>query len=252
MSHISFGSGLLVARAVDNQGVVTGTPTKFGTLQDASVDFTASAKELFGQYNYPVAVARGTSKIMGKCKFASLDMRVYNELFFANTLTLGKQRMIAIDEASTVPTTPFQITVANSATFKKDYGVRNTLTGVPLIRVASAPTTGQYSVVEATGIYTFAAADTTVAVLITYEYEPVAAAGEIITISQTMLGVAPRFQISLATLYDGNMFTLALNACVSTKWAFGTKLEDFNIPDFEFAAFADNGGIVGTMSGKRI
>ena len=249
--QVSFGSGTLVARATDANGVPTGTPQKFGVLQGASVDFAGNIKELFGQYQFPVAVARGTMKINGKASAANLNARLYNELFFNGTLTTGKERKLAINEAGSVGTTPFQITVAGAATFKRDYGVTDAATGVELIRVASAPATGQYSVNETTGVYTFASADTGKAVLLTYEYEPTITDGEIITINNQLLGVAPRFQVNLATLYDGKMFVLTLNACVSNKFSFGTKLEDFNIPDFEFSAFADNAGVVGQMSTRR-
>lgn len=251
MSHVSFGSGQLVARATDANGVVTGTPAKFGIIQGASVDFSATNKELFGGYNYPVAVARGTSKITGKASMANMDARLYNELFFGSGVTTGFERKLALDESYAILAT---VTVAGASTYKKDYGVVNGTTGVQMIRVASAPVAGQYSVVESTGVYTFAAADVTAAfpVLITYEYLPVSLPGEVVTINQQLLGVAPRFSMALATLYDGKMFVLTLNACVSNKFSFATKMEDFNIPDFEWSAFADNAGIVGTMSTKRV
>lgn len=253
--RIAFGSGTLAARAVDNTGAVVAgtTPSKFGVLQSASVDISATAKELFGGYQFPVAVARGTSKITGKASSANIDTRMYNDLFFNGVITAGKQRLLAVDEAASVPAaTTYTITVTGAATFKKDYGVKYAQTGVPFIRVASgSEAQGAYSVDEATGIYTFHADDASAAVAITYEYEPTSANGEVVTITNNLLGVAPVFQMNLATQYNGKMFVLTLESCVSTKLSLATKMEDFVIPDFEFSAFANDAGIVGYMSTRK-
>lgn len=252
--QIAFGSGTLAARAVNSSGAVVGSPGKFGTLQSTSVDISASTKELFGGSVFPVAVARGTSKITGKSSAASINLRQYNDLFFGGTLTSGKQRQLAIDEANTVPNAagPYTVTVTGAADFKKDYGVVYADTGVPFILVASgSEAAGSYSVDEATGIYTFSAADASKAVRITYEYEPTVADGDTLTITNQLIGTAPIFQCNLATIYNGKMFVLTLEACVATKLSLATKLEDFMIPDFEFSAFANDAGIVGYMSARK-
>jgi hypothetical protein len=253
MPRIAFGSGTLAARAVDSNSAVVGTPAKFGILQNASVDISASTKELFGGSMFPVAVARGTAKITGKASSADINIRQYNDLFFGGTLVTGKQRQLAIDEPNTVPAAagPYTVTVTGASSFKKDYGVAYAATGVQFIRVASgSEAAGAYSVDEASGIYTFAAADASAAVRITYEYEPTVADGTTLTITNQLLGTAPIFQVNLAALYAGRMFVLTLEACVSTKFSLATKLEDFMIPDFEFSAFANDAGIVGYMSAR--
>lgn len=73
------------------------------------------------------------------------------------------------DEPQTIPATPFQVTT--DFTWIADTGVTFALTGMPLVKVTGTPTAGQYAVDDA-GVYTFAAADTGLGVLITYSYVP--------------------------------------------------------------------------------
>ena len=73
-------------------------------------------------------------------------------------------------EAWTVPSTPFQVTAAGPyGNWASDQGVTYA-NGTALVKVATGPAVGQYSV--AAGIYTFAAADAGAAVLISYGYVP--------------------------------------------------------------------------------
>jgi len=236
---IVFGSGTLWGQS----SAANSTPTKFGALQGVSIDIGFGTKELYGQQNFPITVARGTGKITCKASNATFQARAFNDLFFNGTLSTGKV-VTALDEAGTVPTTPYTITVSNAATFKSDLGVIDKTTGNIMQRVASAPATGQYSVNEATGVYTFAAADTTKPVLISYQYT-VAANGSTIIIAQSLLGAATTFRTVLSTSYAGQQIDLQLNACVASKLSFATKTEDFSMPDFEFSCFADASGEVG-------
>src|SRR5262249_30641195 len=145
------------------------TPYKFGILQDATIDFKGDLKKLFGTKQFPVAKARGKIDVSCKAKIATLDPGMLNQLYFGQTAAAGLTTIVE-DEAGTIPATPFQITVTNHSTFVHDYGVIDTATGKQLTRISAdgtgTPVTGQYNVAEATGIYTFAAADTTLAVKI--------------------------------------------------------------------------------------
>jgi hypothetical protein len=75
-----------------------------------------------------------------------------------------------LNEARTIPPTPgpYTITATHAADFVEDLGV--TKAGVPMVKVASAPAAGQYAVNVATGVYTFAAADQNLAVVLRYRY----------------------------------------------------------------------------------
>lgn len=238
---IVFGSGSMFGVNV----AAGSTPAKFAALQGVSVDLGFNVKELYGQNNFPITVARGTGKITCKASNATFQARAFNELFFNNTLQAGNRVITALDEAGSVPAaSAFTVTVTNAATYKSDLGVVDKATGSLMQKVASAPTAGQYSVNETSGVYTFAAADASKAVLISYQYN-VVAGGSTIIIAQNLLGAAPKFKTVLSCRYDGQQIDLQLNACVATKLSFATKQEDFAMPDFEFSAFADDSGEVG-------
>lgn len=241
MSQYQFGSGNAFG-LVTAGGIVV--PRKFGTLQEISLDFTFNVKELYGQFQFPVTVARGQGKIAGKAKFANLNGAMINDLFFSASNATG-QTLSAIGEAATIPASPFQVTVANGATFKEDLGVTYAATGIALTRVVSGPTTGQYSV-NGSGVYTFAAADTTLGVLIDYGYT--ATSGNTTTIGNALTGLAPNFALSLPMKYNGKTCYMKMNACVSSKLTIATKLEDFVVPDFDFSCFADASNTIGSIS----
>ncbi|TDV04686.1 hypothetical protein [Paraburkholderia caballeronis] len=247
MSQYAFGAGSF-------WGVATGanpTPNRFGALQSASVDFTANTKSLFGSYQLPLAVGRGTMSVEGKAQAGQFQGRILSDLFFGIGKSNG-QTLVADGEAQTVPAaTPFTVTVANAgaegAGFGIDLGVRDAETGQPLTCVASAPATGQYSV--AAGTYTFAAADAGKAVLIDYTYQPSSnAVGETVTMTNPLIGTAPSFKSVVSQTFNGERVTLTLNRCVASKYTFETKLEDFNIPEFDFSAFVDPSNTLGIIS----
>lgn len=77
---------------------------------------------------------------------------------------------IGAQHAATIPTTPFQITVTQGATFADDLGVINLTDGKPMVRDATASATNVYSVNTTTGVYTFNTADAADSVLIMYRY----------------------------------------------------------------------------------
>lgn len=247
MAIYTFGAGELFGVRTD---VSNPTPIHFGVLQDVTIDFNATNKPLYGQYQFPVAVARGQGKIDGKAKFGQIYGRLFADLFWGTSLSAG-QTTVALNEADSIPATPgpYTITVTHSVAWTEDLGVVFTSSGIALTRVASAPTTGEYSV--AAGVYTFAAADQALAVTINYLYT-IASTGQEFTQANPLIGVQPVFQTVLHTKYNGpNGLVYAdviLKSCISTKLTMQTKLEDWMIPEFDFAAFADTSGNLFTTS----
>jgi hypothetical protein len=216
---------------------------QFGILQDVSIDFSGDIKELFGQYQFAVDSARGKIKISWKAKAARLIGKQVNDLFFSET-SASPMVNVAVDEAGTIPGTPFNVTVSNSATFVSDGGVYFVSTGLPLTKVASAPAAGQYSV--AAGVYTFNTADTGKAVLISYQYTA-ASGGNGFTINNHAMGYGPIFQILFTSTYKGKQFNCQLNACRASKLAIATKMDDYTIPEFDGSAFADASNTIGKI-----
>ncbi len=248
LQQYNFGAGTLFLVRTD---IAVPTPVRIGTLQNVTIDMSFTVKELYGQYQAPVAVARGQQKITGKAKIANFSARQLNEAFLGQTLAVGEQIQI-VDEGgpngTAIPATPYQIVVANGASMSSsapgiDCGVFNAGTGVQMTRVASAPTAGQYSCDMTTGTYTFSSADEAagVKVVISYAYFETTT-GNRITAYNQLMGASPTFRMQLGEGFGGNNSCLTLYAAIPTKMSWDFKNEDFTVPDFEFSAFADSLG----------
>jgi hypothetical protein len=195
--QLAFGAGALWGNRTDVTGTGIG-PDQFGILQDVQIDFDWTTKELWGQFQFPVDIARGQGKIAGKAKFARIFGAIYGDLFFGQS-----------------------------------------------------PAAGQYSVNLATGVYTFAAADANAAVAISYLYN-VSSAGKKLVLTNQFMGYTPTFK---ATFYTTKTtqgaaagLALVLNACTASKLSLPTKTDDYEIQEFDFSAFADATGTIGTLS----
>jgi len=238
----SFGSGVLIGTRTD---IINATPVNFGLVQEVTIEETAGVKELYGQFQYPLAVARGSIKTTGKAKVARISGLAFASLFYGVTPVAG-QLATAFAEAAVVPAAvPYTVTPANSATFVDDAGVVYATTGLPLVKVASTPAAGQYSL--AAGVYTLSASDAGKALLLNYTYT-VAATGQKFPVLNQLTGTTPTFQAQFYTTFQGQAISLKLNACTSSKLSLQTKLEDFVVPEFDFSCFADATGTVMTWS----
>lgn len=234
MQH--FGSGLLVGKVTGGNNLPANqTGRIFGILQDISIDFDFDLKPLYGQYQMPVGMGRGKMKIPGKAKIADIRARMYNDLFWGQTVSTG-QLLTNFDFPSVVAAT-VTIVPPGSGVFAEDLGVRNASTGASLEIVPSAPATGQYSVVPATGVYTFAVADVGIAILINYTYT-IAASGLTMNLTNQLMGYAPEFEVVLQQTFNGKQMNTKLVRCMSSKLATPTKQDDWTIPEFDFQAFA--------------
>ncbi len=232
-----FGSGVLIGTP---QG---GSPINFGLAQEVSLNISTTTKALFGQYDFPVAIGSGTRKMAGKAKMARISGQALGALFFGVTPTSGGT-LTQFGEAAAVPgASPYTYTVVNHTTFVSDQGVVYAASGLPLKQVASGPATGQYSV--AAGVYTFAAGDAGAAVLVSYTYTNTSS-GENVAVASQLIGPTVSFSANLfaADPTTGKQFSVLLYNCVAEKLAFGTKLEDFVMPELDFQCFANSAGQV--------
>src|SRR5258706_1437946 len=92
-----FGPGILIASRTD---ITIPSPVNVGFVQEFSIDATGTIKELFGQNQWPLAVARGTIKGTGKFKTAGISGLAWSAVFYSNPGTTTNQ--IASDISSTV------------------------------------------------------------------------------------------------------------------------------------------------------
>ena len=232
-----FGSGVLIGTPAG------GSPINFGLAQEVTLNISTTTKALYGQYNFPVAIGSGTKKMTGKAKMARISGQALGSLFFGLTPSAGVTQT-QFGETTTVPSSsPYTYSTINHATFVADQGVVYASSSLPLKAVASNPTLGQYSV--SGGVYTFSSADAGAAVLISYTYT-IAASGESIAVNSQLIGPSVTFSANLfaSDPSTGKQFSVLLYNCVAEKLSFGTKLEDFLVPELDFQCFANSAGQV--------
>lgn len=246
MAQYTFGTGALWGtRTVDAAGAAipatAQTPIKFGVLQSVNLELNAETKTLFGSRQFAEVVVRGQAEISVTAAAAQISGRFFNDLFFGQTLVAGYQSVVDDLTGAAIPATPFTITVTppGGGTFIESLGVRFAATQIDLVRVASAPATGQYTV-SAGGAYVFAAADTGQTVLISYRYSATLATAQRSTVANLNTGTAPFFRCDLyAPAVDGRTAVFTLPRCVSSKLSLSLSNTDFLIPNLEFSAFND-------------
>ncbi|HET6379374.1 MAG TPA: hypothetical protein VFG05_13865, partial [Methylocella sp.] len=106
----SFGSGVLLGTRTD---IANATPVNFGLVQEVTIEETATVKELTGQYQRPVAIARGTIKTHGKAKVARISGLAFANLFYGVAPSSG-QLATSFAEPGSIPTaSPFTFSAAN-------------------------------------------------------------------------------------------------------------------------------------------
>jgi len=249
----AFGAGSLYAipGALSGVAVTNPTPIQFGILQDVTLDFKFDVKQLYGNRQFALKIARGKGKATWKAKSAQLQARAINDLFLNGTLTAAKQELTAIDEALTVASD--KVTVAEAATFAQDLGVRNATTGLTYTRVADDTTPssdGEYSLKTATGSYTgeydFKASEDAHLLLVSYTYT--ATTGSEITIANNLMGDTPYFEVVFNTIFEGNTAQLHMLKSTMDAWNLPTKLDDWTIPDASGEFFANDANILGYLS----
>ena len=248
MSQFVFGSGAIYATPlVDAAGnaIAVPTPVKFLACQDISIDLSFDTKMLYGTNQFPLAIARGKGKASVKAKNGQVNGTLFNNAFFGQTLATGQDGYVQDIVGAAIPSTPFTITptVPSSGTWAADMGVRNA-SGIPMVRVASGPTTGQYSL--SAGVYTFAAADTGLVVYIDYRYT--VTTGKQISIGNQLLGSTPLVALDITVPYAGKSLTIRFPQAIAGKMAMATKLDDFMVPEMDFDIFANTSNNVGTIS----
>jgi hypothetical protein len=245
MAESMFGVGWLTALTT----ATTPVATRFGRLQDVSVDFSFELKQLYGAQQFPVEQARGKAKIDIKATLAALDPIGLNNVFLGQTAAAG-ELLSSVDEVGTVPgSAGYTVTVANSANFSTDLGVYNYSSGLWLTRVVSAPAAGQYSV--AAGVYAFNAAQANASVRMSYTYGS-ATTGTTITGTNQLMGASPTFGLVLVNSFVGVSGKKSLYVkfpyVVASKTTFPFKLDDFALPQIEMSAQDDGSGNVFSWS----
>jgi hypothetical protein len=248
---LQFGSGILLASPQTTSGNPAPNPTPLvvGVIQNVKLTLGADIKTLFGQNQWPVDSAIGKRTIKGSFEFAQLTNILMSQLFTGDTTSTGVTYVSnnGNGEAHTIPATPFQVTPTppGSGTYLNDLGVTYQLTGVPLTRVASGPTVGEYT--EAAGLYTFAAADTGLGVLINYSYTSTSG-GTTIAAANHSMGYGPVLALNVVFPYEGaagaaSGYGFYFPNVRLGKLDLSTKLDDYTMISTDFEAFAGAAGV---------
>lgn len=243
MPYAVFGPGIAIVTRID---IANQTPVNIGYAQELTIDFGGEAKQLHGQDQIALVIARGLMKCTGKMKSAMIQPVAFNNTFWGQTLAAGGFQW-NVGENRTVPTGGGTITASLGATFDADLGVVYAATNVPLLRTTAAPTTGSYST-AAGGVYAFAAGDATLGVNLTYTSSVTVGQSQLIV--NTPIGYTPAFQLDYWSQLNqptAKPFAVRLYYCVGSKNAMSFKLSDFMMPEFDFEFGALQNGNVMNM-----
>jgi hypothetical protein len=244
-----FGQG----RAFAINNISNPTPIRFGLLQDQSLSVKRDVKEVFGEKAFAADVRGGTMSVTGKITYATLQQRLWNELMFETTPTGTSQSLEVDNESGTVPgTSTYTITVTNASGGITDLGVVASATGKRYARVAAASEVAgaSYSLVDSTGVYTFAAGDANKVMKISYLYTGIgpATASGLVTINNQNQGENSNFKAVMCLLWNLEQDVIVLNNCVGQDATLDSKGSDFGKPTFSFMAGCDTSDVLGTFS----
>jgi hypothetical protein len=245
MAQSVFGVGFLFA----TPSGANPTPTRFGRLQDVAVDFSYDNKLLYGSNQYALEQARGKAKIDIKATIGVVDPLLFNQIYFGLSTSTG-ETLNSVDESATPSSGTF--TVANGATFSQDLAVYNTITGLWMTRVASAPAAGQYAVNTATGVYTTNTAQNGQLLKVSYTYAS-SSTGSNLTFTNQLMGTNVIFSVQLVNKFkgsDGTVRSLFLNfpAVQAEKLSMPMKLDDFTLSQIDMSAQDNGSGTVFSYS----
>jgi hypothetical protein len=243
-----FGSGVLWATPqTDAYGsaIAMPTPFQFGILQDVSFDESFSQHLLRGQNSIPVDAARGEGTVNIKAKSASISILPYAAAFYGQSATTGLITSIN-DNTGQVAAATIAVTLPVGTTYFANMGVRVDIYGTPMIRVATAPTTGQYTC-DGAGNYTFAAADFGKLVFIDFQVMS-ASAGKTFVMNNPPMGLNPTISLDFGMMRNGKVLTFTYHRVISSKFSYSSKLQDFIMPELDMMAIANAQGKIKTWS----
>jgi len=245
---IQFGSGVLFAKPVAGNEPANPSPFKFGVLQECAVDFKGDLKKLYGQYQLPVATARGKIDCTIKSKLAVFDPNMLNQLYFGQTAAAG-YALIVDGEAWTVNVNVITTTHGGSG-LVDDWGVLDASTGQQFISMPNAAAVvaaGEYWPNVNAGTYTFSSADVSAlrAVKISYTYN--SNSGTSVVIANQLMGYAPELSMFLYNKFRNKFLGLKLNDVTLGGISIPSKLEDFWMSDIDGSANADASNVLGTL-----
>jgi hypothetical protein len=251
MTMYVFGAGNLWAKSTDPTAQVA----FFATVQEWNIDMDQELIRLIGQNKFPVDIAPGEMKIVGKIKQARVQSYLINNTILGQTVTSGSGFDVANAESHGplgTGTTTFAVT--NGANFLEDLGVLYNTGGIALSPTTAAPSAGYYipGTTANAGVYTVNSADATVAGNLGVSYTFGVTTLFQTSIGQVLMGTGPQFELIGKVPYTvqgtAKTFNMKWNAVRASKMplVFGNK--KYLIPELDFEAFADSSGNIGKFA----
>jgi hypothetical protein len=226
MASYLFGSGKLLFKAPDNQVY------QVGILQDVSINFESSTKDLVGNKQYPIATVHTAKKVTGKATSAIIDGRLMSTIM-SGTVTAGR---VIIGENVV---TGASATVSPSGTgFVADLGVIDA-SGNGMFLTGAAPALGAYS--QSSGTYTFNASEPD-SKTISYSYNT--GSGQTLSVNNNLMGLQTNYSCFLQEQFNGETFGLELLSVIIPSMDMAFKNEDFAVTNLNFSAQAKADGSV--------
>jgi hypothetical protein len=243
----AFGPGILIVSRTD---ITIPSPINVGYAQEFSIEAAATSKQLYGQKQWPLVVARGTIKGTGKFKAAVLSGLAWSAMFYGVAASTTNQIAWNVDSTFSLSTaSTAAVQVGSSLTFDADLGARYVTSGLPFQRVATgSEALGKYSITTGSpGLYNFSAADTTGSGVtggapIKITYTSTTSVGQSLLVTNQLIGQTPTFQLDYYTSLNqptAKPFVVRIYVAVAEKHMMAFKLEDFMIPEFDFGLFAN-------------
>lgn len=249
---VIYGNGSIILTPTlngDGTAIAVPTPVRVRDIQNISgLDFKYDTKDAYGDGQFPLYGAKGKGSFGFSYEALSQTLKQIN-LAHGQTITTGREILYEDKTGSAIPTTPYQITptIPGSGAWVSDQGVYDALTGDELVRVASAPATGQYSVTA--GVYTFAATDTTKTVYIDYLYS--ISTGKKLTLQSQAMGFTPFYSALLSVKYQDDGLLFNFKRVMVESMSTGTKKDDFEMIKYSCKVYADPiTKVVGSISLK--
>ncbi len=221
------------------------TPMRFGLPQDMSLDFKRATKPIFGENMLPEDIGGGEMTVTGKVSMGELSGALFTGLF-GGSLSAGTTEEADNEMGVVAAATPFKITVANSATWTTDLGVKDASSNY-LSRVAAGSEVSGVSYSVAAGVYTFAAADAGVTYYISYLYT-VAASGHSMTLANAPQGSTNNFTVAMVFMNNTYQNVFTLDNCISSDLSIASKNGDWTKPSYGFEAATNDNDNLGSVA----
>jgi hypothetical protein len=187
----------------------TPTPIHLATATSMSLEVKEEDVDLRGADLDIIDSFPSQRTISGKLTISDFSNSLLAAVTNGVTITAG--RPIGYSHSAAIPTTPFQITVPNGATFVKDLGVINLTDGKPMTAGATATAAGVYAV-SALGVYTFHTADAGDTVLINYSATAAADGTTAEVAAALSSAAAPKFGIHVFKTLAGKSWGIYVPA----------------------------------------